>query len=483
MQRENHFFSFYPPILIETGECIPLSGCSILGRFPARRSNRPARAISRRNPHFFGENGRNIWLRQRICGILAETKRIATPEGIDNTMEAKTEPAAIKPLGLYVHIPFCRSKCQYCDFYSLEGQNAKWKPYHQALLIHLKETARSVPDRELDTVYFGGGTPSYYPAEHLVSLLKTIRSQFQIHPDTEITLEANPDSVTERSLTLLRNAGFNRISMGMQSDDDETLSVLGRPHTFAQTQEAVQAARNAGFENRSLDLMYGLPNQTLEAWQHTLQAAVSLSPEHLSCYGLKLEEGTPFYEQQSALSLPDDDTQADLYLYAVHFLAQAGYPQYEISNFAKPGYHSRHNMKYWTLEEYIGLGPGAHSDFDGRRYSFVRDLDAYINGIRTGASLVDEYEAIPKSKRHGEYLMLRLRTVDGIAEAEYARPYGMEFAPIQQLLKQFEARGWAVSENGRWHFTPVGFLLSNQLIGMLLDAQRHLPIGFYAKHA
>ena len=397
-------------------------------------------------------------------------------------MESKTSSAP-KPLGLYVHIPFCRSKCQYCDFYSLAGQDTKWKSYQQALLIHLKETARSVPDHELDTIYFGGGTPSYYPAEHLTALLKTIRAQFHVHPEAEITFEANPDSITERGLAALRDAGFNRISIGMQSDDDKTLSVLGRPHTFAQTQDAVQAARAAGFENLSLDLMYGLPGQTLDTWRRTLESAISLNPEHLSCYGLKLEEGTPFYERQNTLNLPDDDAQADLYLCTVHFLSQAGYPQYEISNFAKPGYRSRHNMKYWTLEEYIGVGPGAHSDFDSRRYSFVRDLDAYISGVKTGASLIDEYEAIPKGKRHGEYLMLRLRTVEGIAEAEYARPYGMEFLPIQRLLQQFESRGWAVLENGRWHFTPMGFLLSNQLIGMLLDVQRHLPIGFFAKRA
>lgn len=385
----------------------------------------------------------------------------------------------LKPLGLYIHIPFCYRKCNYCDFYSLAGQEEKKKPYYRALLTHIRETAKHTPDHQLDTIYFGGGTPSYFGAEYLIPLLKEIKARFQVHPDAEITLEANPESVSEEELARLYQAGFNRISLGMQAATDAQLSVLGRPHTLAQTKKAVQAARSAGFQNLSLDLMYGLPGQTMENWHQTLQAAVDLQPEHLSCYGLKIEKGTPFFDRQGTLALPEDDLQADFYLFCIQFLNQAGYEQYEISNFAKPGLASRHNLKYWTLGEYIGLGPGAHSDFDGCRYSFLRDLDAYIKGMETGASLLDESEAIPKGKRYGEYLMLRLRTTKGISEAEYTRPYGMEFAPIEALLRQYEKRGWAVPENGRWHFTPTGFLLSNQLIGLLLDAQKHMPIGFY----
>ncbi len=395
-------------------------------------------------------------------------------------MEQKTEITATKPLGLYLHIPFCQKKCNYCDFYSIPGQESKWKPYYKALLTHLQETASFTPDHYLDTIYFGGGTPSYFHSEYLASLLHTIQTRFQVQPDAEITIEANPGSITEDRLSFLRQAGFNRISIGMQSEKDETLSILGRPHTFSQTKEAVQAARNAGFQNLSLDLMYGLPHQTLESWQNTLQTAVDLNPDHLSCYGLKIEEGTPFYNQRNHFFLPDDDIQADFYLFCVHFLKKAGYEQYEISNFAKPGMESRHNLKYWTLNEYIGLGPGAHSDFGGYRYSFLRDLDAYIQGVQTGASLLDECEALPKGKRHGEYLMLGLRTARGISEEEYARPYAMEFEPILNLLKEYESRGWAICENGRWHFTPMGFLLSNRLIGLLLDAQQHLPVGIYA---
>ena len=387
---------------------------------------------------------------------------------------------SLKPLGLYIHIPFCRQKCNYCDFYSLAGQEEKRKPYYQALLTHIRETAKFTPEHQLDTIYFGGGTPSYFGAEFLISLLKEIRTRFQVHPEAEITLEANPDSVSERDLSSLRQAGFNRLSLGMQAATDIQLSILGRPHTIAQTEEAVRAARSAGFENLSLDLMYGLPGQRMKNWQQTLQAAVALQPEHLSCYGLKIEPGTPFFQQQETLSLPDDDMQADFYLYCIHFLKQEGYLQYEISNFSKPGLASRHNLKYWTVGEYIGLGPGAHSDFGGCRYSFLRDLNAYIEGIHTGDPLLDEYESIPNGKRYGEYLMLRLRTTQGISEAEYTRPYAMEFAPLEKLFRQYESRGWAILENGRWHFTPMGFLLSNRLIGLLLDAQKHLPVGFYS---
>ena len=380
-------------------------------------------------------------------------------------------------LGLYVHIPFCRSKCDYCDFYSISGDETQMRTYHEGLTRHLKEAAVLSKGHSVDTIYFGGGTPSYYGEHRLRQLLKTIGHAFSVHPLAEITLEANPDSVTETSLAHLRKAGFNRISIGMQSDDNNLLQNLNRPHTFEQTQAAVKAARKAKFENLSLDLMYGLPGQTPERWRETLNAAISLAPEHLSCYGLKLEEGTPLHARRDTLTLPDDDMQADMYLETIQILKDAGYEQYEISNFAKPGFASRHNMKYWKLEEYLGFGPGAHSDCGGYRYSFVRDLAAYVEGIHAGASVIDTCEFIPKKERHGEYLMLRLRTTEGIAESEYARPHAMRFEPLEKLLQTYQKQGWAVCENGRWHFTPQGFLLSNQLIGQLIDAQEEVPIG------
>ena len=375
-------------------------------------------------------------------------------------------------LGIYIHIPFCRSKCDYCDFYSLAGRDDRMDQYQKALLSHIKETAPLAQDFPVDTIYIGGGTPSYYGAKRLKELLGVIRKLYKVEKDAEVTVECNPDSVDMKSLKILRKAGVNRLSMGMQSANACELERIHRIHTPQQVNEAATAARKAGFTNLSLDLIYGLPGQTMDSWKATVEHALSLIPQHLSCYGLKVEEGTPLAARVAQGEvLPDDDQQADLYLWTVGRLERAGYPQYEISNFAKPGFASRHNLRYWLTQPYIGFGPGAHSDFGGRRYSFVRDLDAYIQGVLQGGDIIDESEIIPKRERCGEYLMLRLRTVQGINEQEYRSTYFMDFAPLQARLEQFRAQGWAEQTDGRWHFTPKGFLLSNQLIGDLLERQ------------
>ena len=375
-------------------------------------------------------------------------------------------------LGIYIHIPFCRSKCDYCDFYSLAGRDDRMDQYQKALLSHIKETAPLAQDFPVDTIYIGGGTPSYYGAKRLKELLGVIRKLYKVEKDAEVTVECNPDSVDVKSLKILRKAGVNRLSMGMQSAIACELERIHRIHTPQQVNEAATAARKASFTNLSLDLIYGLPGQTMDSWKATVEHALSLIPQHLSCYGLKVEEGTPLAARVAQGEvLPDDDQQADLYLWTVGRLERAGYPQYEISNFAKPGFASRHNLRYWLTQPYIGFGPGAHSDFGGRRYSFVRDLDAYIQGVLQGGDIIDESEIIPKRERCGEYLMLRLRTVQGINEQEYRSTYFMDFAPLQARLEQFRAQGWAEQTDGRWHFTPKGFLLSNQLIGDLLERQ------------
>ena len=375
-------------------------------------------------------------------------------------------------LGIYIHIPFCRSKCDYCDFYSLAGREDRMDQYQKALLSHIRETAPLAQDFPVDTIYIGGGTPSYYGAKRLKELLGVVHKLYKVEKDAEVTVECNPDSVDVKALKILRKAGVNRLSMGMQSANAYELERIHRIHTPQQVNEAATAARKAGFTNLSLDLIYGLPGQTMDSWKATVEHALSLIPQHLSCYGLKVEEGTPLAARVAEGEvLPDDDQQADLYLWTVGRLERAGYPQYEISNFAKPGFASRHNLRYWLTQPYIGFGPGAHSDFGGRRYSFVRDLNAYIQGVLQGGDIIDESEIIPKRERCGEYLMLRLRTVQGINEQEYRSTYFMDFAPLQARLEQFRAQGWVEQTDGRWHFTPKGFLLSNQLIGDLLERQ------------
>ena len=382
-------------------------------------------------------------------------------------------------VGIYIHIPFCRSKCDYCDFYSLAGREDRMDAYQKALLSHLRETGQTAGHCPADTVYFGGGTPSFYGDRRLRELLAAVKKQFPVDREGEITLEANPDSADYKALRRLRKAGFNRISLGYQSANPEELSAVHRAHTVEQGDSAVAAARKAGFANLSLDLIYGLPGQTEASWRATVEHVLALEPDHLSCYGLKVEAGTPLAARvEAGEPLPDDDMQADLYLWTVERLARAGYAQYEISNFARPGCESRHNLRYWQLRPYLGFGPGAHSDFGGRRYAWVRDLEGYISGATGGGALLAEEEDVPLRERGGEYLMLGLRTARGIEEWEYRGAYFMDFAPLEARLKEFRDRGWAErTQAGRWRLTPQGFLVSNQLIGDLLERQERASLS------
>jgi len=377
---------------------------------------------------------------------------------------------AKRPLGIYVHIPFCRSKCIYCDFYSLPRCEEQMKPYVKALSAHLEEVGIRSGGYAVDTIYFGGGTPSLLPANYLSQLLDTIRRRFDLTKDAEITLEANPESAQDwRSLRKLRKAGFNRISLGVQAASDELLRRLGRIHTWEQVESAVAAARKAGFDNLSVDLIYGLPGQTLDHWRATLEKTLTLEVEHISCYGLKVEEGTPLYEKAAAMDLPDDDAQADMYLACVDMLAKRGFTQYEISNFAREGRRSRHNMKYWALEEYVGFGPGAHSDFGGVRYAYDRSLSGYIDGVLGGSLQVSESESIPLRDRDTEYIMLSLRTAAGISRAVFENTFRHRFAPLDEAFRQYEKAGLAQPTEGGWRLTPRGFLLSNTIISQLWE--------------
>lgn len=367
-----------------------------------------------------------------------------------------------KPLGIYVHIPFCKSKCEYCDFYSLGGSRDRrtTDQYLQALADHIRETGRLAPDYTVDTVYFGGGTPSFFGAENLEKILDELQKRFHFGADPEITLEANPDSAQDISaLRQLHDAGFDRLSLGMQSADDAELRRIGRVHTHAQTVRAVENARAAGFDNLSLDLIYGLPEQTMTRWQANLDAALALAPEHLSCYGLKVEEGTPLSARRERFTLPDDDAQADMYLSAVGLLARRGYEQYEISNFCRPGRASRHNSRYWTLAEYLGFGPGAHSDFGGERFALARDLDAYL----AGHTVYSERSAPSARERETERVMLALRTTRGVAADTLPEA-------ARRILESCKAHGLARFSSGSYALTPRGFLVSNAIIVDILEA-------------
>ena len=377
-----------------------------------------------------------------------------------------------KPLGIYIHIPFCASKCGYCDFYSLAGCDHLMPEYHEALLAHIEESAESIKNYVVDSIYFGGGTPSYYGAERIGEVLDLLKLNGNVRTDAEITVECNPDSAGYDFLKTLHGDGVNRLSIGLQTTDDDLLKIIGRRHNFRQASRCIEDARELGFDNISIDLMYGLPTQTKDDWAYTLSKAASLHTEHISVYGLKLEPGTPMYrEYRNSPTLPDDDEQADMYTYAAQMLEHYGYHQYEISNFCAPGFISKHNMKYWCLDDYMGFGPGAHSCIGRLRYSYVKSVRDYISGVEHGGSLLDEYEQMDTLERATEYLMLGMRTARGISENDYRTLCKADWKPIEKTLRIFKDKGWAEQNGSRWHFTVPGYLVSNELISILLEVQ------------
>ena len=375
-------------------------------------------------------------------------------------------------LGIYIHVPFCASKCKYCDFYSLAGCDDLMDEYHDALLTHIEESEPAIKNYEVDSIYFGGGTPNYYGANRIADVLDALKLIGNVRTDSEITVECNPDSINPKQLGIMKSVGVNRLSIGVQASDDNLLKMIGRRHTWAQAVRAIQEARDEGFDNISIDLMYGLPTQSKSDWAETLSKAIALHPEHISCYALTLEEGTPLYEDYyGSPALPDEDEQADMYFYASQVLQRYGYMQYEVSNFAAPGFMSRHNNKYWQLDDYMGFGPGAHSCIGRLRYSYIKDLRGYIERIGSGDSLLDEYEEIGGLERAVEYIMLGMRTAHGISREDYRRLCQSDWRPIEKTLMAFAEKGWAEKTGQRWHFTISGYLVSNQLISILLEVQ------------
>ena len=379
------------------------------------------------------------------------------------------------PLGIYVHVPFCRSRCAYCDFCSQTSRDVKViDGYMDAVCQHIKEAGVLAPNYKVDTIYFGGGTPSFLGADALATILTTIRRSFDVDNNAEITFEANPDSVSDQLLKRLRAEGFNRVSLGIQSDDDAMLELLNRPHTYGQAQQAYQRIRKAGFKNVSVDLIYGLPDQNLRKWLETLEHVLELMPEHISLYGLEVHEGTPMAEYERMGRIPDEDAFADMYLNAVKFLESRGFRQYEISNFARKGLYSRHNMKYWTGGEFLAFGPSAASDFAGSRYKLVSDLPSYIQGIKEGGEVMEEMDIIPLRERAAEYIMTRLRTTAGLNRQEYEKMYLLPFDPLEEILEQNQSYGLTTQNpNGNWRLTPRGFLVSTRIISDLQLAQEN----------
>ena len=355
-------------------------------------------------------------------------------------------------LGLYLHIPFCEKKCAYCDFYSAFVSDEVIDSYLKALIREIKQWGGKT-NRPIDTVYLGGGTPSLLN-ERLIPLILSVKENFNVTDNAEITLEVNPQNDIEKILNSAKTAGVNRISIGAQSGIDRELSVLGRCHSANDTENAVKIARDLGFDNISLDLMLGLPDSNAETLQSSLDFVLSLKPEHISAYILKIEENTRFYKLRDTLNLPDEDNICDQYLLMCDTLKKAGFSHYEISNFCKEGFESKHNLKYWKTEEYLGIGPAAHSFFEGKRFYYPRDLKAFIKGN----SPTDDGFGGDLS----EQIMLALRLKDGIKT---------DILPENAIKKceLFYKNGLGILKDGHFRLTNRGMLLSNSIITEILE--------------
>lgn len=363
-------------------------------------------------------------------------------------------------LGLYLHIPFCEKKCRYCDFYSTYLNEKLLDSYTAALIKSIKAWGGKLR-RPISTVYFGGGTPSLL-GKGILPLMEAIKESFTLEKNAEITLELNPHSHSAENLKLFKSAGINRLSIGMQSGIENELEALGRTHTFADTVSTVENARKVGFNNLSLDLMLGLPDSTSNTLKESLEKLLTLSPEHISAYILKIEQNTVFGKQKENLNLPDDDQTAEQYLLMCETLENAGYGHYEVSNFAKKGYESRHNLKYWNCDEYLGLGPAAHSFLEGKRFYYPRDIKDFISGNEpVFDSIGGEWE---------EYIMLRLRLKEGLNLATLESRYGKTLsAHTLRKINVFEKNGLVATNNNCVSLTNKGFLLSNAIISEILE--------------
>ncbi len=379
-----------------------------------------------------------------------------------------------KRLGLYFHIPFCRSKCAYCDFYSIvPADEGVYERYIKALIKHIEIYSKSCLDYSPDTVFIGGGTPTVIPTEYLIELIRAIKRHFSLTKGVEFTIEANPATVSLKDLKRLRRAGVNRLSMGLQSADNVELANLSRIHRRQDFEEAFRNARQAKISNINVDVMYGIPGQTVASVMKTLNYVTRLEPEHISFYNLKIEPGTPFWEMKDRLALPGEDVEYEMYMRAVSFLASRGYRQYEISNFAKPGKQCMHNIKYWNCDEYLGLGPAAHSFFNGNRFSFCRDAEKYMRALEcpeANIRITDSTEEIMTKERVGEYVMLRMRLSEGISSREFFRLFGKDFESMygRQLSKYIDG-GFVVRKGDGYAFTPKGMFVSNYILSDILD--------------
>ena len=385
-----------------------------------------------------------------------------------------------EPIAFYVHIPFCLSKCNYCDFNTYEGIESLMPSFVDALSSEIGLWGKRLDCPEVSTVFFGGGTPSYLPVESIRLLSECLREATNIALGAEMTIEANPDDVNAEKADAWLEAGFNRVSIGVQSFNEEILHALSRRHNSDQATSAVATARSAGFNNISIDLMFGLPNQSLSVWEHSLKRAIELDTDHLSLYGLQIELGTPLQRdvQQGAVPMPDDDLAADMYEMAMDYLNEADYQHYEISNWCKPGFQSRHNLAYWLNQPYLGVGPGAHSSMMGRRFANMNSPRRYISAVASGNSpdvvavspmgpgeiAVDFVENTSFEMAMSETMMLGMRLSEGVMKSDFERRFGISMSDVYgQEIAMLTSAGLIEDDGARVRLTRQGKLLGNNV--------------------
>lgn len=358
-------------------------------------------------------------------------------------------------IGLYIHVPFCLHKCPYCNFYSMSVDKDLISRYTSRICQEIKSWSEAT-NAKADTLYIGGGTPSLLGLSNIDLIISTAKQHFGLH-NNEITIELNPTLNCAFNFKDLLKSGVNRISFGVQSFCDNELKILGRTHNSKHAQRSITLAQNAGYENISIDLMIATPEQTLSSLERSLSIFTKLNVQHISAYILKIEKNTKFYDIKDSLHLPSEDTVEKMYLHMCSFFNEKIFPQYEISNFARPGYESQHNLKYWQCKEYLGLGPSAHSFLHGQRFHFERDIKKFLQKpsiVIDGAGGDEE-----------EFIMLRLRLAEGLTQESYHKHFGKNIPPA--YLNRASKLPYTDTTDGI-RFTPEGFLLSNTLIGKIL---------------
>ncbi|MBR5187156.1 MAG: radical SAM family heme chaperone HemW [Clostridia bacterium] len=373
-------------------------------------------------------------------------------------------------LGIYIHIPFCVKKCAYCDFYSMCDLSLR-EAYVDALIAQIKSFRAEAKNRIVDTIYIGGGTPSILSGEQILRILKTVRKAFKVSEDAEITLEANPGTLNPEKLVAYHEAGINRLSIGLQSANEKELSMLGRIHTKEEFERSFLLARLEGFQNINVDIMYALPEQTEQTLSETLDYVIGFDPDHISFYGLTIEPETPFGRNKEIEPLlPAEDVQVEMYLSSADKLEAAGFFQYEISNFSKPGFECRHNMRYWKLDEYLGFGPAAHSFFNGTRFSYAKSIRNFILNPCQRHQLIETHETTTEENAAFEFVMLGFRLRAGIDTAEYAERFGEDFdVKYGERMQPFIEKEYIMKTKNGYRLSRRGFLISNYILSEILN--------------